>query len=238
MPMSKQYPAQYGAYIVRVKPSQSTDNWQNYNTARLQISVGQHYHEAEKLSAVAEWAKHRFKKVFFCVNDTLQRFNLMFELSLNEAAAEEKSSKLGKEWVARNMPVISGVPQALIVPWNEWKAKPTYPKGFLQTEWLYANNEEFRQAIDRNIEEIWKRRENIDSALYKKDRYKNFFALSKRYLLEEMAAFALMYNTEEAIDIYPGTTLFAATLFRGRNIEGAPPGLGMGHFCRIDFDRR
>lgn len=47
-----------------------------------------------------------------------------------------------------------------------------------------------------------------------------------------------MYETEEAIDIYPGTALFAATLFRGRNIEGAPPGLGKGHFCRIDFDRR
>lgn len=238
MTASKQFPAQNGAYIVRVKGNQSTDSWQNYDTVRLQISVGQDYHEGGKLSATAEWSKHRFKKVFFCVNDTLQRFNIMFERSLDEAAAEKKSSILGKEWVARNMPVIKGVPQAQIVTWNEWKAKPAYPKGFLQTEWLYVNNEEFRRAIDRNIEEIWKRRENTDPAFYKKGGYDNFFVLSKRYLLEEMAAFALMYDTEEAIDIYPGTTLFAATLFRGRNIEGAPQGLGKGHFCRIDFDRR
>ena len=231
----KQYPPQTGYYAVKVKSGQSTDNWQNFDTARLQISVGQEYHEGQKLSAMAAWCKERFKHVHFCVNDTLQRFNLMFEQAIGEEESQQVSSKLGEAWINRNMPIITGVPQAQIITWDEWKNCPAYPKGFLQTEWLYANNNEFRQSIDSNIAEIWKRRIHMKADLYIPERYDTFFSLSRRYLLEEMATFALMYDTKEAIDIYPGTTLFAATLFQGKATEGAPAGLGKGHFCRIDF---
>lgn len=237
MALKKQYPPQIGPYIVKVKSGQSTDKWQSFNTARIQISVGQEYHEGQKLSAVAEWAKYRFKKVNFCVNDTLQRFNIMFEEHLSEKEAQETSTRLGKEWVIRNMPIINDISQAQIITWEEWKSRPTYPKGFLQIEWLYANNKEFHQAIEKNIEEIWKRREKFRPDIYRPDNYSGFFSLSKKYLLEEIATFSLMYDAEEAIDIYPGTTLYAATLFQGRQVEGAPTGLGKGHFCRIDFER-
>jgi len=231
----KQYPPQTGYYSVKVKSGQSTDNWQNFNAARLQISVGQEYHEGHKLSAVADWCKARFEQVVFSVNDTLQRFNLMFEQAIGEEESQLTSSMLGKEWINRNMPIIAGIPQAKIITWDEWKNRPAYPKGFLQTEWLYSNNNEFRQSIDSNIAAIWKRRVHSSADLYIPGRYDTFFSLSRRYLLEEMATFALMYETKEAIDIYPGTTLFAATLFQGKKTEGAPAGLGKGHFCRIDF---
>lgn len=235
MTHKKQYPPQTGPYIVKVKTGQSTDNWQHFNVARFQISVGQEYHEGDKLRAVAAWSKPRFERVVFCVNDTLQRFNIMFERALTEEAAMNASSELGKEWVQRNLPIISGVPQAQIIRWDEWKERPAYSKGFLQTQWLYANNNEFKEAIDHNVQEIWTRRRRMRPDLYTPDRLKMFTALSTRYLIEEMSEFALMFEEEEAIDIYPGTTLFAATLFQGRTVEGAPAGLGKGHFCRIDF---
>lgn len=233
----KQYPEQSGPYLVKVKSNQSTDAWQNFDTARLQISVGQEYHEGDKLRALTNWCRARFNKVVFCVNDSLQHYNLMFEKSLEEDAALSEALSMGDEWLRRNMPVIKGVENVKIVRWDEWKARPAYPKGFLQVEWLYTNNMEFKAEIDRNIDAIWKRRTSLEPHLYPAHKFSDFFKLSKRYLLEEMAAFSLMYETETAIDIYPGTTLFAATAFKGKEVENAPAGLNKGHFCRVDFAR-
>ncbi len=46
------------------------------------------------------------------------------------------------------------------------------------------------------------------------------------YLLEEIAVFSLMYEQQEAIDIYPGTAIFAALVFQDKDTKGAPSGLG------------
>ena len=161
----------------------------------------------------------------------------MFQRNISEDAAADTASNLGREWSERAMPVVSGIEQAEIITWDEWKAKRGFKKGHLQIEWLYANNHEFKAAIDRNIMEIWERRRATQPDIYTPERFEDFFDLSRRYLLEEMAAFALMFESQEAIDIYPGTVLFAATLFKDREVEGAPPGLGKGHFCRVDFAR-
>ena len=159
----------------------------------------------------------------------------MFEQKIKEAEAQRISSRLGSEWIARALPIVSGMNNVKIVRWDEWKAQKDFQKGRLSAEWLYANNSEFKNAIDKNIEDIWARRSKADNMLYSSQNYDQFFELSRAYVLEEITVFALMFDKQEAIDIYPGTTLFAATLFRGSNVEGAPVGLGKGHFCRIDF---
>jgi tRNA-dependent cyclodipeptide synthase len=233
----KQYPAQTGRYVVKVKSGQSTDKWQDFLTARFQISVGQEYHEGDKFKAMAHWGRDRFEKIYFCVNDSLQRFNIMFENSLTEDLANSQALEKGDQWINRNMPVIKGIPQAQILRWDELRTRESYSKGHLKTQWLYTNNKEFRQAIDLNIADIWNRRRQLSPTLYSEDKFDEFKGLSKRYLLEEMTIFSQMYESEDAIDVYPGTTLFAATLFQGRKVEGAPEGLGKGHFSRIDFVR-
>ena len=80
-----QYPPQDGAYAVKVK---NGAGWNAFDTARLQISVGQPYHEGDKLAATADWVRHRFGRVIVCVNDTLQRFNHAFQVCLFCAARE------------------------------------------------------------------------------------------------------------------------------------------------------
>lgn len=231
----KQYPSQTTKLAVKVKSNQSTDGWKGFAMARFQVSVGQEYHEGDKLEAITQWGKDRFERIQFCVNDTLQRFNLMFEKGISEEQAFKITASLGKAWIVRNRPIIQKAPQAEIMRWEDWKSRPRYPKGFLQTEWLYQNNEEFKKAIDDNISAIWSRRQKADPHIYTEDKFAAFKSLSKRYLIEEMAAFSLMYSTEEAIDVYPGTALFAATLFQGKSLHNAPDGLGSGHFCRVDF---
>ena len=233
--MNKQYPPQTGPYVVKVRSNKSTDSWQNFDTARLQISVGQEYHEGEKFVSLVAWCKHRFNSVAICANDTLQRFNLMFEKHIDEAQALKETSELGRQWIERSMPIIKGLPNAKIIRWDDWKAKESFKKGRLSTEWLYTNNNEFKGAIDHNIMEIWKRRKAMRPDVYNISNFDEFFKLSREYLLEETAGFSAMFESEQGIDIYPGTVLFAVSLFRGRQVEGAPDGLGKGHFSRVDF---
>lgn len=235
--MRKQFPAQTGDYAVKIKSEQSTDNWQNFDVARLQISVGQDYHEGDKLRAVAEWAKGRFEKVVVCVNDTLQRFDLMFETGLDEEAAKSTCLVRGEEWLERNTGLFTDG-NVEFVRWESWLNDPGFEPVYRQIEMLYASNEEFKHAIDGNVAAIWERRRASNAVTYSFNRFKDFVDLSRRYLLEEIAVFAMMFERERAIDVYPGTVIFAATVFQGRDVEGAPSGLGKGHFCRIDFSHR
>lgn len=233
----KNYPQQLGTYVVKTKSEQSTHSWQDFDIARLQVSVGQDYHEGEKMSATADWCTPRFDRVMVCVNDTLQRFNMMFEEDLSEQDAYLKSQQQGREWVDRNIDKFAGVGHLEVKRWESWKKDTHFGDTLKSVKQLYEANSEFQTAIDDNIVNIWDRRGKVNPSLYNESRRDEFNDLSRKYLLEEIAVFSLMYEQQEAIDIYPGTAIFAALVFQDKETMGAPSGLGKGRFCRIDFSQ-
>ncbi len=234
----QQFPPQKGLYILKVKTEKhTTHNWQDFDLARLQISVGQEYHEGEKIKATIDWCAPRFESVQICVNDTLQRFNKMFELGLSEVEAMQVARSEGQAWIDRYIKLFSVIPHLEIKRWDTWKNNELYQSDRSKIDFLYKTNEEFKQSIDNNIMGIWARRQKMKPDHYPASRLNRFFSLSKKYLLEEITVFSVMYETDRGIDIYPGTVIFPATVFQGRDIDGAPDGLGKGYFCRTDFSR-
>ena len=244
------FPAQTGPYAVKVK---NGAGWRDYDTARLQISVGQPYHEGDKLAATLDWVSHRFKHVIICVNDTLQSSNYRFEEGLSSREAFIKASDAGSNWLVRNRHLIERLPSVEIHRWEDWKISPDFARSMHRTIWMYKNNREFHEAVTGDIEGRWQRRTRNSAsndssrqgsrhcakygAKYAA-RYAEFNKFSRQYLLEETAIFAMMYNQDRAVDVYPGSSLLPCTLFQGREIEGAPQGLERGAFTRIDFSRR
>ena len=97
---------------------------------------------------------------------------------------------------------------------------------------LYNVNPEFKAAIDEAIDEIWVRK-NISE-----ERKEEFFALSKDYLLEETAAFSIIYNTFKGVSAYPGSFQEMWKMFINQDVPGAPEGLKYAHCLRIDFSKR
>lgn len=227
-----EFPAQTGRYAVKVKTGAG---WRDFDTVRLQISVGHAYHEGDKLAATLEWCRHRFDHLIVCVNDTLQRFNGQVEgLDPDEAFAKSKSA--GDDWLARHRPNIDGLASVEIHRWEDWRERSDYRLALQQTQWLYAHNAEFRDAINSNIKEFWirrKRRETLTADF----RFAKFAACSRAYLLEETAVFSLMFKQTRAVDVYPGSVLLPCVVFQGRSVPGAPKGLDQGAFTRIDFAR-
>jgi tRNA-dependent cyclodipeptide synthase len=236
--MTKNYPEQVGPYIIKTKAEQSTHHWKDFNTVRLPISVGQEYHEGEKMAALAQWCEHRFDHVIFCVGDTLQRFNMMFEQDMGEDEAFMKTKSEGTSWIERNIPRFSHIKSLEIKRWDFWRKDPKYPGILDQVHVFYQENTQFYESIEKNIGHLWQRRQKAIPNQYTPSRFEYFTELSRRYLLEEIAVFCLMYEEEIAIDVYPGSVIFSAVLFQGKTVPNCPSGLGKGHFCRIDFSRK
>lgn len=221
-------------YTVKVK---SGAGWRGYNTARLQISVGQAYHEGDKLEATLDWANARFEKVVICVNDTLQRFNHCFEQGMPEKFALLLSKEQGDKWLERNAAVIGTLKNCEIHRWDEWRELPAYTAELERAQKLYAEEADFREAVEWNINDFWSRRKTR-LGFTEDYRYASFAKFSKQYLLEEVAAFFLMFEKERAADVYPGSFLLPNQI--GAKYCPHFDGANMGYrgFTRIDFSRK
>lgn len=213
-------------YTLKVK---NGAGWRAFDKARLQISVGQEYHEGEKLLATLSWTDERFDKLIICVNDTLQRHNFEFDGHAPDEAFA-LSLAAGQEWIERNSEMIRKLGNYELVRWENWRTDPAYEYGLTVMNRLYQNNASFRSEVDNEIENFWSRMQKRDDAPGA-SRYEEFRKHSLNYLLEECAIFQLMFARDKAVDIYPGSTLLPCKL-------GDTQNLGVRGYTRIDFRRK
>ncbi len=227
---SNQYPPQTGYY--KVKPKHG-ENWQEFDHVRLQISVGQEYHEGDKLKACIEWALCRFDKITICLNDTLQASSIAFSerLSINDAL--KKSIKMGDDWLKRNGDILKDS-KINVVRWDYWINHPDYADIYSELDYVYRINDEFCKGLEDNITSFWIRRSESMPDIYTKDRYPFFYKSSKKYLLEEGAAFILMNRLQKGLDVYPGSILKCFEIMQKDETHGD---LFERNFLRIDFSK-
>lgn len=221
---AKNFPPQTGQYVVKVK---NGAGWSNFSNARLQISVGQEYHEGEKIKATFNWVADRFDKITVCVNDTLQRFNYMFD-GMSEEEAYSKSEAEGREWIERNQAKWRHLPNIEIVRWDTWKKDPLFKTKLEEVQTRYHEDGSFRNEVDREVSSFWQRRLKAGDVIEAK--FTRFSKFSKAYLLEEIAIFPIMSERTNAVDIYPGSTLLPCKL-------NDVVDLGQRGYTRIDFRR-
>ncbi len=204
-------------------------DWREFDTVRLEISVGQPYHEGGKLKAATDWAKENFKNKVLILGDAPQRYNMMFTQGISEDEAYKLSLKTGDEWLERNKEFLNDIK---ITRWDEWKAHADYKETYKQVIKIYNTNKQFYTALQNAISEIWIRR-YIDK--YDK---KAFFAMSEEYLLEETSVFAVAYYTIGGISAYPGDFLELWEMFIEAEGEETPKGLKNAHCTRLCFQRK
>ena len=194
----------------KVKPLKKGGD-QSLGVARLDISVGMEYHEGEKLKATVDWAKRRFETVIVSVADSLQRYNLDNNYSLSMA--------LGDQWLARNKDIIEG---CRVQRWDDVIQHPLYDIGRVQD--LYLRNTAFRLLIEDQIDSLKLQKAPRDASV--------------EYLLEEIAGFAVLFKTQPAIDIYPGSFLRVWDAFRQNLIPQSPRILSSASTLQIGLLRR
>jgi tRNA-dependent cyclodipeptide synthase len=192
--------------------------YDRFDTARLCISVGQEYHEGEKLKAAFDWAANRFQHVIISVADTLQRHNI------NATDAHAEALKRGDAWLNRNEDAFKLLKNHEVQRWDMWLNHRDYPTMHQCIKQLYRQHAGFRHDIDITASSFAEKHATASEAC-------------RQYLLEETAVFAIQHAETAAVDVYPGT-LSIWERFRHQHIEGVPQGLTQRHFTRIGFVRK
>ncbi|PQQ23292.1 hypothetical protein [Photorhabdus hindustanensis] len=146
----------------------------------LLISVGQKYHEGDKLAATIDLInKSGFSSCTIAVADTLQRHNY---LGMSYEAAYRFTYELGTSWIARNSEVLA----ALSIPnnilrWDEALNDISYLAFREDIEGLYVNDPAYKEAINETIgifiDRMVKRDPSIDTV--------QAFIRCLNYLMEE-----------------------------------------------------
>lgn len=178
----------------RAKPISSFE-WHDYRTVRVEISVGQNYHEGARLEATLDWARKNFEKVVLLLGDTLQRYNLMMD-GLSSEKAYAQSLVDGDEWLERNKELLRGL---TILRWDEVTGHTNFADARLKVTSLYDTNGLVQREIRKAIDEVAERREigQTESAMFNK--------LSQNYLLEEIAGAAIANTMYPGVSAYPGS---------------------------------
>lgn len=175
----------------------------------LLVSVGQPYHEAEKLLATIQLInRSEFSQCTIAIADTLQRHNFP------DKSAEEAyrySLLTGDEWLKRNDEAISQLKPAVeILRWDAVLKDPHYPSLKQQIEFSYQTNSIYRNAIEETIglflNRVKKRNEAVD--------LESLGNHCREYLLEECPIIMPLWAAQGYdFIIYPKplTTAMAAT---------------------------
>lgn len=201
-------------------------SWQQFSTCALTISVGQPYHEEEKLKAAVAWAGQRFERCFVYVADTLQRHNLVLSPDYSLKFAYQIAKKKGDDWIFRNRDVLKST---IVKRWNDWLSADAFKENHDMVKNLYLENVPLQAAV------------NADITNYLNKHMKDFSDLPFRrqqclkYILEELAVMNMWGMDGTLVEIYPGSELQSARLLR--EMPFAPAGLKNRKFLGIDFNR-
>lgn len=229
---SIQYPPQTGLYKVFVKDK---SKWRDYSTARLQISVGNPKHTGDKFFALTEWAAARFDKVILIVSDTLQRHNLALQQGIALEEAYQVSLLNGQRWLRENKAALDTLSpsQKVLTLWDHWMAHPGYVASRQEIDRIFCGNPSFKDAVQKKAEEFCLRTPGADAFVQQRN-----LETSLEYILEEIAAFAVMFRETQAIDVYPGAWFKEVfDVLAQEEISELMSGFSSVESVRVDFTR-
>lgn len=178
-----QFPAPVGSYKVWVK---DRGVWRNHKTVRLHVSMDNPKHSGDKFFALCEWASVRFDKAIVIVSDSLHRHNLEGGNAYKEALDK------GNQWIAGNDDALRLLRNKSVIVWDYWRAQREFGRTLAELKNLYEGNDVVRYAF------------TTKAAAFAGCHAGASLDASLCYLLEEVAAFAIMFQQIEALDVYPG----------------------------------
>tara|TARA_B100000767_G_C19738579_1_gene525051 strand:- start:314 stop:1045 length:732 start_codon:yes stop_codon:yes gene_type:complete len=201
--MREEFPRQMGQF--KIKPKRKTAQWKDFDVARLQISMDNEKQTGEKLKNAVDWCcSGRFEKVVAIVSDTLNWFNLSVKHDLNKEDALKLALSEGDDWLSRNNFLHDY--NIEIKRWDEWMLHPEYENRLSIIRKLFLTNEAFKSNVNVVSDRIMESKLS-DLTTYSESHLKRFGEMSKEYILCELSVFSIMFNEEEAIEIYPGSWL-------------------------------
>ena len=196
---------------------------------RMEISIGQPYHEGEKLRLALDWARNNYKQTIILLGDTQQRFNIAFREGLEINQALKVAYDRGIEWVDRNKSIIGDIE---VISWNYFLNHPNFLNTKQAVLDLLDNGSEFQVNLEDAVLDFYER-SGVSSS--QRD---EFMSISREYLIEETAGLAIAYKEYQGFSAYPGSFFDMWGCFIGKKTPKGLEGLSNAHCVRLCFNRR
>lgn len=192
----KDYPSPTGPYKVCLT---NASPWKEYDKSRLHISVGSEKFEGDKFYALCEWAANRFDQIIIVLSDTAQRYNLLMQNKMSVNEAWIKSKYEGDLWLERNQTALDLLNSKTLYRWDDLIKHPDYLNTRLEIARIYNGRSSFFAAVNDTIETFLHRNAT-------KANERNCWL----YIMEELAAFHILFKEHSAINVYPGSPIEVA----------------------------
>jgi hypothetical protein len=112
---------------------------------------------------------------------------------------------------------------------------PAYETNHAAILKLYQTNATFREKVDSDAHRFMQSKASDGQKVFSEEQLVRQCAA---YLLEEIAAFAIMVEKYPGIEIYSGSELESTKIFKEQHIEGAPEALQNRAFYRVRLKRK
>lgn len=152
----------------------------------LPISIGQIYHEGERLEALVDLINKNFSSCEVVLCDSLYRHTQQLTRVVNEEESYEASIKAGDKWIEENAIHLRRLSiHSSVRRWDRWLVgQPSFQKHLRAVEFFIETQSSFRQAIEDTAEDFLRRYRNSHEIIVDGDFAKK---ICIDYLKEECA---------------------------------------------------
>ncbi|NEQ35428.1 MAG: tRNA-dependent cyclodipeptide synthase [Okeania sp. SIO3I5] len=205
---------QYRTKIDSVTPLSARNNFEQFDSSFLGVSLENSNFQPAKLKAMVEWISRRFSHCLVLVGDSIHRINIEITRSLAPETALIEALEIGRTFLREQEHIFNGFgekTQFTFKTCNEIQTWEDYAHFFQCLQMFFESNAKFRASVEgfsRNYQ--MRQSSNISDALLE---YR--IRRSCDYFLEEFAIFACLQRRGFSVMVYPGTFSTLAEIVNG-----------------------
>lgn len=188
----------------KYKANAKTPDRCKHKPLRLSVSLNNPGTTHEKLSAALEWADKRFDLGMIVLCDTLNVHNYKLWTNGDREEAYQMAYGAGNKWIADNKEILDRYKNKFrLIRWDSCISATSFAFALQKIRQLLRDNKIFQKAVYEDICKFLHRNAEVVKE-FGEDKVR---AACIEYLLEELAADAVMYRHYAPVVAYPGKQL-------------------------------
>lgn len=217
--------------LLEVYPLVISGCWEKSDTCIVGISVGQHYHEGRRLTAILNFAASNFESVVILVADSLKRFTFSIKKGSVPEAYRADAVRLGDEWLSRNANKLAGIKVPYrVLRYSNWSCGAEFAERIQTIRTIYVNENLLENAVRTDSDDYLTK---LSSRGWQSPlSQKKLYHACAEFLLEELAVCSLVSESVgSSTECYPGPMLNCFRLLTEDSFANIP--LPLVNWCYI-----